>query len=83
MQVLVFDLAVSDRGHALARSQLLTLAAVITQPLLCALAAAHIVGAYPIIAVDLTDDKLAFAQRFGATHGVNAAHGDPGAAHGP
>ena len=36
---------------------------------LCAIAAAHIVGAYPIIAVDLSDDKLAFAQRFGATHG--------------
>jgi Zn-dependent alcohol dehydrogenase len=44
---------------------------------LCAVAAAHIVGAYPIIAVDLSDDKLAFAQRFGATHGVNAAAGDP------
>ena len=44
---------------------------------LCAIATAHIVGAYPIIAVDLSDDKLAFAQRFGATHGVNAAHGDP------
>jgi Zn-dependent alcohol dehydrogenase len=39
---------------------------------LCAVAAAHIAGAYPIIAVDLSDDKLAFAQRFGATHGVNA-----------
>jgi hypothetical protein len=44
---------------------------------LCAIAAAHIVGAYPIIVVDLSDDKLAFAQRFGATHGVNAATGDP------
>jgi Zn-dependent alcohol dehydrogenase len=44
---------------------------------LCAIAAAHIVGAYPIIAVHVSDDKLAFAQRFGATHGVNAAHGDP------
>ena len=44
---------------------------------LCAIAAASIVGAYPIIAVDLSDDKLAFAQRFGATHGVNASHGDP------
>src|SRR4030095_10201676 len=44
---------------------------------LCAIAAAQIVGAYPIIAVDLSDDKLAFAQRFGATHGVNAAHSDP------
>lgn len=44
---------------------------------LCAVAAARIVGAYPIIAVDLSDDKLAFAERFGATHGVNAATGDP------
>lgn len=44
---------------------------------LCAIAAAHIVGAYPIIAVDLSDDKLEFAKRFGATHRVNAANGDP------
>ena len=44
---------------------------------LCAVAAARVVGAYPIIAVDLSDDKLAFAERFGATHGVNAAGGDP------
>jgi Zn-dependent alcohol dehydrogenase len=44
---------------------------------LCAVAAAQIVGAYPIIAVDLSDDKLAFAERFGATHGVNATDGDP------
>jgi Zn-dependent alcohol dehydrogenase len=44
---------------------------------LCAIAAAQIVGAYPIIAVDLNDDKLAFAERFGATHGVNATNGDP------
>ncbi len=44
---------------------------------LCAVAAAHIVGAYPIIAVDLSDEKLAFAKHFGATHGVNAADSDP------
>lgn len=44
---------------------------------LCAIAAAQVVGAYPIIAVDLSDDKLAFAQRFGATHGINAAQVDP------
>jgi Zn-dependent alcohol dehydrogenase len=44
---------------------------------LCAIAAAHIVGAYPIMAVDLSDDKLEFAKRFGATHGVNATRGDP------
>lgn len=47
---------------------------------LCAVAAARVVGAYPIIAVDLHDDKLAFAERFGATHGVNASTGDPVAA---
>ncbi len=34
------------------------------------------VGAYPIVAVDLTDEKLAFAREFGATHGINAAKGD-------
>ncbi|MGH7823722.1 MAG: zinc-binding dehydrogenase [Candidatus Binatia bacterium] len=39
---------------------------------LCAIAAAAIVDAYPIVAVDLTEDKLAFARRFGATHAVNA-----------
>ena len=35
------------------------------------------VGANPIIAVDLDDEKLAFAKKFGATHGVNAAKVDP------
>ena len=35
---------------------------------LCAIAAAAAVDAYPIIAVDVTEEKLAFAQRFGATH---------------
>lgn len=43
---------------------------------LCAITAAQIVGAYPIIAVDLAEDKLGFAKRFGATHGVNASEGD-------
>ena len=33
-------------------------------------------GAYPIIAVDLTAEKLAFARQFGATHGVLASEGD-------
>jgi Zn-dependent alcohol dehydrogenase len=47
---------------------------------LCAIAAAHIVGAYPVIAVDLGEEKLAFAHRFGATHGVDATQGDPVAA---
>ena len=32
---------------------------------LCAIAAAHIVGAYPIIAVDLSDDKLALLSVLG------------------
>ena len=44
---------------------------------LSAIAAARVVGAAPIIAVDLDEAKLDFARRFGATHGVNAAAGDP------
>jgi Zn-dependent alcohol dehydrogenase len=43
---------------------------------LSAIAAAAVVKANPIIAVDLSEEKLAFARRFGATHGVNAAGGD-------
>ncbi|MDE3077362.1 MAG: zinc-binding dehydrogenase, partial [Chloroflexota bacterium] len=34
-------------------------------------------GAYPIIVVDLNDEKLEFAKKFGATHFVNAAKQDP------
>jgi len=44
---------------------------------LCAIAAAAIVAAYPIVAVDVTDEKLDFARRFGATHTVHARNGDP------
>jgi len=44
---------------------------------LCAVRMAAILEAYPIIAVDLKDDKLQLAQEFGATHGVNAAKVDP------
>jgi Zn-dependent alcohol dehydrogenase len=44
---------------------------------LCALAAAAVVDAHPIVAVDVTDEKLAFARRFGATHCVNARETDP------
>ena len=44
---------------------------------LCALRMAAILEAYPIIAVDLTDEKLQLAQEFGATHMVNASKGDP------
>jgi Zn-dependent alcohol dehydrogenase len=43
---------------------------------LCIITAAAIVGASPIIAVDLSEEKLAFARRFGATHVVNAAKTD-------
>jgi Zn-dependent alcohol dehydrogenase/alkanesulfonate monooxygenase SsuD/methylene tetrahydromethanopterin reductase-like flavin-dependent oxidoreductase (luciferase family) len=35
------------------------------------------VSAYPIIVVDLADDKLEFAKKFGATVGVNASREDP------
>jgi len=43
---------------------------------LCILQAAAIVGANPIIAVDLAKEKLEFASAFGATHLVNAAETD-------
>jgi Zn-dependent alcohol dehydrogenase len=43
---------------------------------LCAIAAAAIVDAYPIIVVDVNDDKLAFARRFGATHVINSKDAD-------
>ncbi len=38
---------------------------------------ASILEAYPIIAVDLKDDKLEFARQFGATHVINATREDP------
>ena len=44
---------------------------------LSAIAAAKVVEADPVIAVDLDDEKLAFAKKFGATHGVNASRVDP------
>ncbi len=44
---------------------------------LSAVVAARELGANPIIAVDLDDEKLAFAQQFGATHSINAATTDP------
>jgi Zn-dependent alcohol dehydrogenase len=43
---------------------------------LCAISAAAIVDAFPIIAVDIVDEKLAFARRFGATHVFNAKNVD-------
>lgn len=44
---------------------------------LCALAAASILGANPVIAVDIDDDKLKLARSFGATDVINAVTGDP------
>jgi|TARA_B100000315_G_scaffold255216_1_gene298048 Zn-dependent alcohol dehydrogenase len=44
---------------------------------LSAICMASILGANPIIAVDIKDDKLNFAKDFGATHIVNASQQDP------
>jgi Zn-dependent alcohol dehydrogenase len=44
---------------------------------LCAIAAARVAGADPIIAVDLDDAKLETARRHGATETVNASQLDP------
>jgi Zn-dependent alcohol dehydrogenase len=44
---------------------------------LCAIAAAANVHAAAVIAVDIDEDKLKLAQRFGATHLINAKHSDP------
>ena len=38
---------------------------------------ASMLQAYPIIAVDVTDEKLEFAREWGATHTVNASEVDP------
>jgi len=47
---------------------------------LSAIAGARMAGASPIIAVDLDDEKLEFARKFGATHTFNATDLDPVAA---
>jgi S-(hydroxymethyl)glutathione dehydrogenase/alcohol dehydrogenase len=44
---------------------------------LCAVAAAAILGASPVVAVDLDAGKLELARRFGATHVVDVRDGDP------
>lgn len=44
---------------------------------LCTVQASANVGAYPIIAVDLADDKLEYARQFGASHTINSAKEDP------
>src|SRR4029453_17719488 len=43
---------------------------------LCVLQAAYNMGAYPVIVVDLTDEKIAFAKTFGASIGINASRED-------
>jgi Zn-dependent alcohol dehydrogenase len=43
---------------------------------LCVIAGAAARRASPIIAIDLTEDKLEFARKFGATHTVNARETD-------
>jgi len=43
---------------------------------LCAISAAAIVDAFPIIAVDIVDEKLTLARRLGATHVINAQNTD-------
>lgn len=37
---------------------------------------AHLSGAHPVIAIDLSDEKLDAAKRFGATHGINPRTND-------
>ncbi|HCG90385.1 MAG TPA: alcohol dehydrogenase [Dehalococcoidia bacterium] len=44
---------------------------------LSAIKMASILEAFPIIAVDLDENKLSFAKKFGATHFVNASETDP------
>ena len=44
---------------------------------LSAIAALRVRECEPIIAIDLSDEKLEFARRFGATEVVNASDGDP------
>ena len=39
--------------------------------------ASALVSAYPIIAIDLYDNKLELAKQMGATHVINSSHGDP------
>lgn len=44
---------------------------------LAAIMGAKLSGAYPLIAVDVDENKLALARRLGATHTVLAGEGDP------
>lgn len=44
---------------------------------LCAVAAGAVVGCFPVVAVDVREDKLKIAQQMGATHCVDAGAVDP------
>ena len=44
---------------------------------LSAIKMASLLQAYPIIAVDISDDKLDFAKKWGATHTINSTKTDP------
>ncbi len=44
---------------------------------LCAIAAAVLVGAHPVLAIDVNADRLRLAQQFGATQTIDAASSDP------
>lgn len=44
---------------------------------LSAIKMASLLHAYPIIAVDIKDEKLEFAKGWGATHGINSTRVDP------
>ena len=44
---------------------------------LCATAGASIAGCHPIIAIDINQDKLKLAEKFGATHCINGKNADP------
>jgi Zn-dependent alcohol dehydrogenase len=44
---------------------------------LAAIIAANLVGAYPIFAVDIAEDKLALAVELGATHAINSSKANP------
>ena len=43
---------------------------------LSAVMAGRVVGAHPIVAVDINDERLALARELGATHTLNASRGD-------
>jgi Zn-dependent alcohol dehydrogenase len=44
---------------------------------LCVVQACANLGAFPIITVDVSDEKLEYAKQFGATVGINSLHQDP------